>query len=153
MEINGYSNDGKMGEKVEKVLSALGVNEDSGHLFLVKVPKDGIINNDRIIEGGPIEWSDARQAILFLINEDYTLCTIRHITEDYCIHKQFIGEHGLRICVEDWRSPMELCLYQNKTCESRRKITDGSFREDFKFIYQEYYLIESGIEKELPETD
>lgn len=138
MRISGDSNDGKMGEMVSGVLAKLRVKEGLGHLFFVKIEKNGKPTVFDKEEDGIIDWSEARQAIIFFFGKDYTFCIIRHITENYRVHKQFIGRGGWRICMDDWLLPMEMCLCKNSECYSRRRISGREFIQEFIFMYGDY---------------
>lgn len=138
MRISGDSNDGKIGKKVTEVLDKLGTKENLRHIFFVKIDKKGVATVNSKDEGYIVDWSDARQAIIFFIDKDYKSCIIRHVTENYRVHKQFIGRKGWRICMEDWLSPMEMCLYKNSECYGRRRVSGMELIQEFKSMYGDY---------------
>jgi hypothetical protein len=133
MRITGESKDGKMLEHVREVLQFLGFDIEGIHtpnfpnVFLIGIYQDGRLYIDQ--EHDNVNWSKARQAVILVFHKDTNRWTIRHISEDYKIHKQYIGRKGYRICINDWEK-RELLLYNNK------KICIGCELNDDKEIIQ-----------------
>lgn len=133
MRITGESIDGKMLEHVREVLQVLGHDikgvdiPNLPNVFLVGIYQDGRLHVDQKHDN--VDWSKARQAVILVFHKDTNRWTIRHISEDYKIHKQYIGRKGYRICINDW-GKRELLLYNNK------KICIGCELNDDKEIIQ-----------------
>ena len=134
MRITGETNDGRIGEKVMDILVTLPYDPEQDTLFFVAVDQHGIIDIEEKYRS--IEWAIARQAIIFLFREDN--CSIRHVDENYNIHKQYIGRKGYRICVNDCDS-LDLCLYQNGNLLDLRMLNRENFQQEVKGMWADYH--------------
>ncbi|MBF1605809.1 MAG: hypothetical protein HXO20_04930 [Prevotella shahii] len=141
MRITGKSKDGKMLDHVRDVLQFLGFNvEDEGiphfpNVFLVGIYQDGRLHVDQKYDN--VDWPKARQAMIFVYVEANNSWTIRHISENYEIHKQYIGRKNFRICISDW-DKRELFVYKGIDWYDRRYLDYNNFRNEIKGAWSEY---------------
>ena len=137
MRIIGDSQDGKMLEHVITTLNFLeqdNRNFNTSHIFLIGISQDVYLQF--YPEHHSDDWIKARQAIIFIYNENNSW-TIRHISEDYEVHKQYIGRKGYRICISDWIHT-ELCLYQGTSWIVKRPLNCNNFTQELKGIWADY---------------
>lgn len=146
MRITGKSKDGNMLEHVKEVLQFLGFDIEGmstpnfPNVFLVGIYQDGRLHVDQKYDN--VDWTKARQAVIFVFHKDTNRWTIRHVSEDYKIHKQYIGRKGYRICINDW-DKRELLLYNNQ------KICIGCKLSDYNETIQGIEYVWSAYLREL----
>lgn len=133
MRFFGKNNDGQIGNFVKKVMGDLACDTKLYSQFLVAIDKRGHLVIDS--QYSLIEWSEARQAIIVLFRDRD--CSIRHIDENYRVHKQYIGRKGFRICVNDWDN-LELCLYRNVNLFDSRILNSSNFPQEMKGMWADY---------------
>mgnify|MGYP000000184634 FL=1 len=141
MRITGKSKDGNMLEHVKEVLQFLGFDIEGmstpnfPNVFLVGVYQDGRLHVDQ--DNDNVDWAKARQAIIFAYDKGNGSWTIRHISENYEIHKQYIGRKEFRICISDW-DKKELILYKGISWRYRRDLDFNNFSQEIKGVWSDY---------------
>lgn len=126
-------------EHVDEVIRSLPVDRNE-QLKFVAIDKNGQPQvADRMED---IFWRAAKEAYLFFFKSPSD-CIIRHIDEDYRVHKQILLHNGFVICVdcEADRRPLELSLYKGKRrVESKPldNLSTDSFYETFNLLWDEY---------------
>jgi hypothetical protein len=155
MRITGESKDGKMLDHVRDVLQFLGFNvEDEGiphftNVFLVGIYQDGRLHVDQ--EHDNVDWSKARQAIIFVYHEETDKCDMLCVSEHYKIHKQYEGKQGFRICIGD-KDDKSLSLYNMTDICLECDLGNGKIVQGIEAIWSVYlrdYLGDDSVKMRL----
>ena len=128
-------------EKIRETLDLLGIDTDDAvnchllNVFLIGIFQDGGFQiND---EYDYVDWPKTRQAVVFVFNKHDNRWTIRHIDENYRIHKQYIGRNGHRICIDDW-DERRIVLYRHLDIREVQVLNCDNFKSIIKGIWSSY---------------